>query len=124
MESTPEEQVRQHLIAQLLKLGYPPSLIAVEKALSELPHLQGQTLPNRRLDCLCYANAETPLLLIECKAEALTPDAERQLIGYNGYVGAPYLALVNGSEARFGQRREGEWHFISGLVPYARLLRQ
>ncbi len=119
VEATPEEQVRQHLIKQLLKLGYPPALMVVEKALSELPHLRGERVPNRRLDLLCYADAETPLLLVECKAERLSPDAKRQLIGYNAFVGAPFLALASDTEALFGTK---EGNFIPGLVPYTRLL--
>jgi len=124
VEATPEEQVRQHLIQQLIKLGYPPALMVVEKALSELPHLKGRSdVPLRRIDVLCYAKRDSlhPLLLVECKAEPLSKKAERQLIGYNAFVGAPYIALVNGQEARFGVLEGGEWQFRSGLMPYGSL---
>lgn len=100
--ATPEEMVRQQWIrAMIERLGYPPGLLAVEKELTSLPHLQGLAVPERRLDILCFAprlhpdHALFPLLLIECKSGPLTEAALRQVLGYNAHVQASYTAVVN-----------------------------
>lgn len=109
LEALPEERVRQELIHYLIHyLGFPQSLIAVEKQIKEIPHLQNQAkLPNRRIDILCYAkdihprHALYPLLLIECKAVPLDAGAWRQIKGYNHYIRAPFLALANADSKKF-----------------------
>lgn len=93
---TPEEKIRQRVIALLVEeLGTPPSLIGVEFPLSSLPHLQGRSdLPKRRIDLLIYQpGAEIPLLLCECKAQEAEERAIAQLYAYNYYVEAPFVAL-------------------------------
>lgn len=92
----PEELVRQALLKTMTTdLGYPKSLIAVEKQLTELLHLKGETgLPNRRVDILCYTRDLAPLLLIECKEGEFGDDAKAQVIGYNHYIQAPFVALA------------------------------
>jgi Type I restriction enzyme R protein N terminus (HSDR_N) len=75
------------------ELGYPKGLIAVEKEISSLdaPRL------NRRIDILCLRPGSVgvkPLLLIECKAGKITQEAERQALGYNDAIGAPFVALA------------------------------
>lgn len=88
--ATPEEIVRQQWIQKMIQeLGYPKEYIAVEKEL---------TATMRRADIVVYSRACTPLLLIECKAEALTSTDFDQVIGYNATIQAPYLALVNGHQ--------------------------
>ncbi len=82
------------------ELGYPKGLIAVEKDISSLasPRL------NRRIDILCLrpgADGLKPLLLIECKAGKLTPEAEKQALGYNDAIGgAPFVALAGLDEIK------------------------
>ncbi len=88
--ATPEEIVRQQWIQKMIQeLGYPKEYIAVEKELS---------LTMRRADILVYSRACAPLLLMECKAEALTHADLDQVIGYNATIQAPYLALVNAQQ--------------------------
>jgi len=103
--ATPEEEVRQRVLKKLIyQLGFPRQLIIVEKKLRELPYLSSSSIPHRRIDILCYAKkrgSHQPLLLIECKAE-LQPGALEQLIGYNSYVQAAFLALVDQEKERFG----------------------
>lgn len=107
VKATPEEIIRQRWIQWMIKEGYPPSLIAVEKELSTLPHLQSvPSLPNRRLDLLAYRKEVVPLLLIECKALPLEPFMMDQLLGYNHYVKAPFVALVNDREILFADCRK------------------
>jgi hypothetical protein len=105
VKATPEEQVRQLWIQRMTcQLGYPKEILVVAKALKELP-LGLEKLPDRRLDILCYAKGEKgifPLLLIECKKGRLTDDALNQLIGYNFYIRAPFVAAVSLDEVRFG----------------------
>ncbi len=81
------------------ELGYPKGLIAVEKDISSLalPRL------SRRIDILCLTPGVVgmrPLLLIECKAGKLTPDAEKQVLGYNDAIGAPFIALAGLDEIK------------------------
>ncbi len=99
---TKEECVRQKLLHTLISdLGFPISGIMVEKKISELPHLLSvQKIPNRRIDVICYGqNPHTkeylPLLLAECKACAFTQKAKTQMFGYNYFIRAKVLALVN-----------------------------
>lgn len=124
---TPEEEVRQSLIKVLIEeLGYPKELIAVEVDLKSLPHLQEfrGRLPSRRADLLVYIRQNKgliPLLLVECKADKLNDRAKRQIIGYNTYIKAPYLALASRHQVLFGYASEGEYLFIEGLPTFERL---
>jgi len=100
VKATPEEHVRQKFLQQMIgEWGYPPSLIMVEKALSELP-LQNDTskkIPQRRMDIVAYTKTGEslrPLLLIECKEKDNSKKALRQLLGYNYFIQAPFVALV------------------------------
>jgi hypothetical protein len=107
VKATPEEIVRQHWLRKMVgDLLFPKGLLAVEKGLKELPHLSQAHLPDRRIDIFCYgmdaSNSLFPLLLIECKREKLTGDALNQLIGYNHFVKAPFLAAVTLNEVQFG----------------------
>lgn len=103
LSNKPEEVVRQSLLHFMIeKLGYNKNYIVVEKELKDLPHIERNiALPNRRLDILCYINKKKgegmlePLLMVECKAVKLTEKAINQVIGYNYYVKAHFLAVAN-----------------------------
>ncbi len=100
--ATPEEVVRQSWLKKMVcELGYPKELLVVEKELGELPHLFNQALPQRRLDILCYAKKEglTPLLLLECKDGRLSQQALDQVMGYNHFIQAPFVGLININQA-------------------------
>lgn len=115
--ATPEEKVRQGCLFWMINdLGYPPSQIAVETALSELPHLKNlpKTFPDRRIDiCVFYQGA--PILLIECKAGAVEDKALRQLSGYLHWVKAPYFALVGDREVKTYHLKDQEVVCLAGL---------
>lgn len=107
----PEELVRQALLHRMIEqLGYPPALLAVEKELSQLPHLAlHQTkLPKRRADILCFAKGIHsiydlyPLLLIECKAIPLNAKVMTQVMGYNHFVDARFICVANQQEIKMG----------------------
>lgn len=105
----PEEKVRQQVIVDLVSQGFPRHLMSVEKQVSGL---------KRRLDLLCYGLFEGhlyPLLLVECKAVRLTKAAERQVFGYNYYVRAPFVALVNDSGMIWAEKGKP---FAEGIPTY------
>lgn len=129
----PEERVRVRLIHALLLMGYPKGGIAVEKELSQMPHLQSATFgfPQRRADLVCFASgihpteALYPLLLIECKGVPLTLRMRNQVIGYNHFLRAYFVALVNGTDTWLGwlDATSGEYQWISAFPSYADLLK-
>ncbi len=133
VSALPEEQVRVQLLCDLIdQLGFPATLIAVEKELTQIPHLRcfGKKLPQRRADVICYAkgvhSAEElyPLLLIECKAIKLTDKMVNQVVGYNHYLQAHFIALVNQDEIRTGwfDPELKTYRFIPYLPTYSQLL--
>lgn len=122
--ATPEEMVRQQWIQHLTQpLGYPIESLGVEKELRQMPHLalSPMKLPTRRADLIVFGRDLLPLLLIEFKAVPLTEKAWRQVLGYNFYLGAPFVALANGQEARFGIRH-GE--SFTRSIPHFKELKQ
>ena len=124
VKATPEELVRSRLLRYMTEaLGYPKHLLVVEKQLAHLPGCEGA--PDRRLDIICYAKGATsPLLLIECKAGNLKKTAIEQVLGYNHYVKAPFVAVVGETEVQMGyfDTEKGEYAFVSELPPYKTLL--
>lgn len=98
VKASPEERVRSYLLSKMVgELGYIPSLIVVERKISELVGASQQKIkmPNRRVDILCYSSSLEPLLLVECKVAPLSPKMLRQVLGYNHYIGAHFVAVAN-----------------------------
>lgn len=131
--ATPEELIRQELLHNLtLKLKFPAGGIVLEKALSDMPHLslEATKIPTRRADIVCYARGIHPkhdlypLLLIECKAVKLTPRSVNQVVGYNHFIKAHFIALANGEEVKCGfyDKSENQYRFISYIPTYEELL--
>ena len=102
----PEEIVRQRWIQKMVhELGFPKELLVIERELKMLPHLQQHPhpLPTRRVDVLSFGKGPSeifPLLLIECKSEALSQQALDQALAYNTFVQAYYVAIVNQDQIR------------------------
>ncbi len=124
----PEEIVRQALLLEMTeKFGFPRELIGVEREISTLPHLKGAKIPKRRFDLVCFAGKIHkdfplyPLLLIECKAITLSEKALQQVLGYNYYVEAYFVAIANGQGVVMCDRK-GEI-VRNGLMPYSELAR-
>jgi len=89
---TPEEWVRQHVLAFLVQTKlYPASLIAVERALT-YNHLK------KRFDVLLYNKLGKPEMLIECKAPEVNLSEETlfQIATYNLVFRVPNLFISNG----------------------------
>lgn len=131
--ATPEEIVRQQLLKKMIhELGYPKELLAVEKELKEMVHLKGSShfIPQRRADIVCFAkgihphHALYPLLLVECKKEALDKLALDQLLGYNHLVGAYFMALANdrGVQCGYIDGPSKEARFSPFLPTYSQLI--
>lgn len=119
--ATPEEFVRQKLLAQMIgPLGYPRGQLAVEKNLFAAGML-------RRIDIVCFTpwtDTLRPLLLVECKAADLTLEAERQLFGYNAQIGAPFLCLAGSTQVRLLWQEQGEVRSVPFLPSYGQLVNQ
>jgi hypothetical protein len=89
---TPEESVRQDLIAFLInQMHYPQTLISVEAQIKV-----GKL--NKRYDAVVYTPDWQPWLLIECKQPEveLSPSTLSQILLYNLTIRAPYLLITNG----------------------------
>ncbi len=112
--ATPEEKVRQMLIAHMISpLGYPKELMAVEVYLKEC---------ERRVDIVCYGRGKSslfPLLIIECKQKKIDELTMQQVLGYNYHVQAHFIAIANHEEIRV---RYGD-KMINYLPHYHELLR-
>jgi hypothetical protein len=94
---TPEEWVRQHMIAYLIQhQGFPRSLFALEKGLK-----YNQML--KRFDILVLDRLGAPFLLLECKAPEiqLSKKTLEQVATYNKKIEAPYLGISNGRQHLF-----------------------
>jgi hypothetical protein len=110
--ATPEEIVRQRWIQKMVQeLQFPKELLVIERELKMLPHLQQypHPLPTRRVDLLSFGKEEAkifPLLLIECKDEALSQQAMDQAVAYNTFVQAFYVAVVNQDQIRLRCSRD------------------
>lgn len=134
VKAQPEEVIRNQLVIRMIEeLGYPLGLMAVEKRLSQLPHLalSSKKFPNRRADLICLGqgihpqHALYPLLLVECKAVPLTDKVLRQVTGYNHHLQSYFAAVANEDEVRIGwyDKQQQAYVFESGLPPYSELLR-
>jgi len=92
---TPEEQVRQYLLAHLTgNMQYPSSLIAVEKKI-----MVGAMA--KRFDIVVYdRHTHSPWMLIECKAPdiPITQAALMQLLNYQRTIQCGYWMLSNGHQ--------------------------
>jgi hypothetical protein len=93
---TPEEEVRQRVIAYLRDVkGVPPLLIRQEQPL---------TLNDtaRRADIVVYDPAGRPRLVVECKAPSvpITRRTLEQVVRYNIVLNAPCLWITNGKTNR------------------------
>lgn len=105
---TPEEWVRQHVIAFLVQTQkYPVSLIAVERMIT-FNQLK------KRFDVLVYNKNGKPEILIECKAPEVKLSSETlfQISTYNMVFKVPYLFVSNGMKHLLFQLNE-EGNYIS-----------
>lgn len=128
--ATPEERVRQAVLTLLIeRLGFPSSLLSVEKEFRGLPHLKSMSrlLPRRRADILCFTSSSEgvrPLLLVECKANEITSKALTQVLSYNLFIEAAYVAVSNARESRMAWvDKKGKRHQVESFCPYELLVK-
>ena len=89
---TPEEWVRQHLVAYLVThCGVPPKRIVEEYAVA--------------------LNGQEPLLVAECKAPGIPVGRQTlaQAVRYNSVLKARYVVLTNGLKHYCCELRDGEY---------------
>jgi hypothetical protein len=111
---TPEEWVRQNFLNYLVKtLGYPASLIGIEKEI----HL-GEL--KKRCDIVVYNRDTKPWMIIECKEMnvLLTQTVLEQIIRYHMVLPAAFLVITNGINTYCCQHIEQQWRFIQQLPPH------
>ena len=102
---TPEEWVRQHLVAYLVThCGVPPKRIVEEYAVA----LNGQA---QRADVVVVDDAAEPLLVAECKAPGIPVGRQTlaQAVRYNSVLKARYVVLTNGLKHYCCELRDGEY---------------
>lgn len=114
------------------QLGFPKGGLVIEKALSQLPHLQqrDQNPPLRRVDLMSYAPGIHPdfplypLLLVECKAIELSEKVLQQAAGYNHFIGAPFICIANDLQRFTGwyDPKSSQYRFMNSLPSYKALL--
>lgn len=108
---TPEEWVRQHLIAYLVaSCGVQAGRIVQEYAVA----LNGQP---QRADVVVVGDRAEPLLLAECKAPGV-PVGERtlaQAVRYNSVLGARWIVLTNGLRHYCWEYGDGHYEPRSGF---------
>jgi hypothetical protein len=115
---TPEEWVRQHVVAYLHRsLGYPLSLMRLEKRVDGGKRLQ-------RSDVTAHASDGRPLLLVECKAPDEPIDRETlfQASRYNRHIGAEHILLSNGMVHQCCRIDGGEVNFLDAIPFYTDLI--
>jgi len=112
----------------MLALGYPQHSLAVEKNLRELLGPEVSRVPHRRVDrrvdIVCFSKGSMkPLLIIECKAVDFTPSMFHQLLGYNQFIKASYVALAGAKQIILGwyDTIKKEYRFKEGLPSYGQL---
>ena len=99
MRNSREGFLRQQLLTYLADIKkFPKSLMVQERKIATLPNLIRECHLSRRVDLLVYTPECKPLLLIECKAVAITINAMKQVLGYNYYIGAPCVGIINQQE--------------------------
>lgn len=105
---TPEEWVRQHTIAWLVRERSIPEL----RISQEYPvNINGQ---HQRADIVVIDEFAKPHILVECKAPDVVLDHEvvMQAIRYNAVVGARYIVLTNGKKLYCFEYAEGQYRAV------------
>lgn len=113
---TPEEWVRQHVVRFLLEdKKYPKSYVNVEKIIK----INGLT---KRYDVVVFHPDGTILLLVECKAPAITISQHTfdQIARYNMTLNAAHLMVTNGLNHYFCQMdyEQEKYSFLHDLPEY------
>lgn len=112
---TPEEAVRQWFIGILAGfVGVPYHMMMSEASMKWGKAPYERTL---RADILVYDRSGSPLMIVECKRPEVTIDAKVALQAsiYNEILEVRYIALTNGKQTFFFERKEGGFEAMSSL---------
>jgi hypothetical protein len=117
---TPEEWVRQHVIAYLTGLkGYPIGLLGVEKQIV----LNGLM---KRFDIVAFNNSGSPIVLIECKAPyvLISQKTFDQAARYNLQLNARIFFITNGLNhfCCLLDPIANNYQFLEEIPPYSSLI--
>ncbi len=115
---TPEEWVRQHVIAFLNSAkGYPLSLLKVEKQFT-LNRLV------KRADIVACNKSGKPVLIVECKSYdvPISQDTFDQAVRYNLVLQVNYLLITNGMNTYCCSLVNGEYTALNDVPDYNSLL--
>ena len=117
---TPEEEVRQTLVAHLHHIcGAPYSLMSCEYGLKagRKPY---------RADLVLFDKKGEPLLLAECKAPSISIDRSvfEQIMQYNKVLKVPFLLLTNGTESYFCRHfpLENRFEALTQIPSYSQMI--
>ena len=125
VQTSPEEIVRQSWVHKMhAKLGYPLSLISLEKRIHEKGSACNVSELHRRFDLVCYSFQKDhifPLLLMEFKADELSSGAFEQIIRYNHFIQAKFVALANKEKVITGVKGQNGYVFMDRLPNYQEL---
>lgn len=108
---TPEEWVRQHLVAFLVShCGVQPRRLVAEYAVA----INGQP---QRADVVVVDGCARPLLVAECKAPDVPVNEKvlSQVVRYNSVLGARYVVLTNGRVHYCCECRDGRYVQLTGF---------
>jgi hypothetical protein len=108
---TPEEWVRQNFLQYLLQvLGYPSSLVSIEKEI-QVGELR------KRYDIVVYDRRTQPWLLVECKqtGAALGQDTLDQALRYHIQVPVRYIVITNGHYTYAWEKIDGKLVLLTVL---------
>jgi len=111
---TPEEWVRQHMVAYLQESKHFPSgLINLEGGFTHRKHAY-------RTDIRVYNKQAEALMIIECKAPQVHIKEEvfKQVINYNLEFNSPYIGVTNGLKHYCLQFKDNKYQFLDDFPDY------
>jgi hypothetical protein len=115
---TPEEWVRQHVIAYLHGgKGYPLSLLMVEKEFT-------YNKLSKRADIVACNNKGVPILMVECKSHDVTISQEvfDQIVRYNLTMQVKILIVTNGLNTYCCTLEGGNYKALEDIPEYKELI--
>ncbi len=120
--NTAEEQVRQSFIAYLHKILQVPLLRMSSEVFLQI----GKTgfKKDYRADIVIYDDFHEVLMLVECKrcGQKLNSSVLEQILTYNMYLNAKYIAITNGRESIFCYLDKGRYQYLKKAPLYSEML--
>ncbi len=115
---TPEEEVRQWFIQELLTTFAVPS----QMMNSETGFTFGEK--QYRADILIFDRCGNPMAVVECKRPDVKIDAsvKEQAMRYNGALDLRYLILTNGITTFLYERKDGRFEPLDSALTYEQML--